>query len=75
MDYNLTRTGQRDLSPSDTLTLKNLTAHGIELPSPPDLLLLLLLDFAFVYMSKMVRRDSYLAHVKPGIKQDTLAAQ
>ena len=33
-------------------------------------------DFAFVsmYNFTLVRRDSYLAHVKAGIKQDTLAA-
>ena len=33
-------------------------------------------DFAFVsmYNCTLIRRDSYLAHVKAGIKQDTLAA-
>ena len=33
-------------------------------------------DFAFASMAKvtLVRRDSYLAHVKSGLKQDTLAA-
>ena len=33
-------------------------------------------DFAFVSMANvtLVRRDSYLAHVKSGFKQDTLAA-
>ena len=35
-----------------------------------------LLDFAFVsmYNFTLVKRDLHLAHVKAGIKQDTLAA-
>ena len=33
-------------------------------------------DFVFIYLANMTlaRRDAYLAHVKDGIKQDTLAA-
>ena len=33
-------------------------------------------DFAFVSMVNVTlyRRDSYLAHVQPGLKQDTMAA-